>query len=61
MFTNVISILSGLSVGGLIGAYAKAIFDKRQFRFTKAFEYKEARYKALTILIMPRLALSRRT
>lgn len=44
-------ILSGLGVGGLLGAYAKALLDKQQLKFSKLFDYKEARYKALAILM----------
>jgi hypothetical protein len=52
MLNEVIAILSGLGVGGLLGAFAKSILDKRQLKFTKVFDYKETRYKALTILML---------
>jgi hypothetical protein len=35
----------------LLGAYAKAVLDKRQLKFSKVFEYKEARYKAIMIMM----------
>ena len=44
-------VLSGLGIGGLVGAYAKALLDKQQLKFSKLFDYKESRYKALTILM----------
>lgn len=44
-------VLSGLGVGGLLGAYAKAVLDKQQLKFSKLFDFKEVRYKALTILM----------
>ena len=43
-------VVSSVGVGRLLGAYAKAVFDKRQFKFSKVFEYKEKRYRALVIL-----------
>lgn len=52
MLSNIVSILAGLGVGGLLGIFAKSILDKRQFKFTKVFDYKEVRYKALTILML---------
>jgi hypothetical protein len=44
-------LLSGLGVGGLIGAYAKSLLDQRQLRFSKVFDFKEVRYKAIMILM----------
>jgi hypothetical protein len=52
MLSNIVSILSGLGVGGLLGVFAKSALDKRQLKFTKVFDYKETRYKALTILML---------
>lgn len=52
MLSNVVAILSGLGVGGLLGVFAKSALDKRQLKFTKVFDYKETRYKALTILML---------
>lgn len=59
MIANITSILAGLGVGGLLGVYAKALLDKGQFRFTKAFEYKEIRYKALAILMLTAVSQSK--
>lgn len=44
-------LLSGLGVGGLVGAYAKSFLDQRQLKFSKVFDFKEARYKAIMILM----------
>lgn len=43
--------LSTLGLGGLLGAYAKAVLDKRQLKFSKVFDYKERRYQAITIMM----------
>lgn len=51
MINSLALILSGLGVGGLLGAYGKALLDKQQLKFSKLFDYKEARYKALTIMM----------
>jgi hypothetical protein len=51
MINSLALVLSGLGVGGLLGAYAKALLDKQQFKYTKLFDYKEARYKAISVLI----------
>jgi hypothetical protein len=51
-------IISSLGIGGLLGAFAKAIFDKRQLRFSKVFDYKERRYQAIVILMWAALNLS---
>lgn len=51
MLESVILVLSGLGIGGVLGVLAKSILDKRQFKFTKVFDYKEVRYKAIMILI----------
>lgn len=58
MLNDIIAILSGLGVGGLLGAFAKAALDKRQLKFTKVFDYKETRYKALTILMLTAVSAS---
>lgn len=52
MANRVALILSGLGVGGLLGTFAKAVPDKRQLKFTKVFDYKEARYKATAVLVL---------
>lgn len=50
--TEIISLISGLGLGGLLGALAKSLLDKQQMRFTKIFDFKEARYKAISILML---------
>jgi phosphopantetheinyl transferase (holo-ACP synthase) len=52
MINEVALALSSLGVGGLLGVFAKSFLDKRQLKFSKVFEYKEARYKAITILML---------
>lgn len=50
--TNAVAlVLSSLGVGGLLGAFAKAVLDKRQLKFSKVFDYKERRYQAIVILM----------
>lgn len=44
-------VLSGLGIGGLLGAFAKSVLDKRQLKFSKVFDYKERRYQAIIILM----------
>lgn len=51
MLENVILILSGLGLGGLLGVFVKSFLDKQHHKFSKVFEYKEARYKAIMILM----------
>lgn len=51
-------IISSLGVGGLLGVFAKAVFDKRQLRFSKVFDYKERRYQAIVIMMWAALDLS---
>jgi len=51
VLTQITLVLTSLGLGGLLGAYAKAVLDKRQLKFTKIFEYKEARYKAIMIMM----------
>jgi hypothetical protein len=51
MLNNIVLLLSGLGIGGLLGAFAKSFLDKQQHKFSKVFEYKEARYKAIMILM----------
>lgn len=51
MLNQITLALTILGLGGLLGAYAKAVLDKRQLKFTKIFEYKEARYKAIMIMM----------
>lgn len=48
----VISLASGLSLGSLIGIFAKSALDKQRFRFTKVFDFKERRYQAISILML---------
>ena len=45
-------VVSSLGVGGLLGVFAKSILDKRQLKFSKVFDYKEVRYKAIAILML---------
>lgn len=52
MLNEVALALSSLGVGGLLGVFAKSFLDKRQLKFSKVFDYKEARYKAITILML---------
>lgn len=46
-----ITVLFSLGIGGLLGVFAKSFLDKQQHKFSKVFEYKEARYKAIMILM----------
>jgi hypothetical protein len=52
MTVEIVSLVSGLGFGGLLGVFAKSALDKRQMRFAKVFDFKEVRYKALTILML---------
>ena len=52
MTAEIVSLVSGLGLGGLLGVFAKSALDKRQMKFTKVFDFKEVRYKALTILML---------
>lgn len=52
MLNEIALVISSLGVGGLLGAFAKSFLDKRHLKFTKVFDYKEARYKAMTILML---------
>lgn len=52
MWNEIALALSSLGVGGLLGVFAKSILDKRQLKFSKVFDYKEVRYKAITILML---------
>jgi hypothetical protein len=52
MLNQLALILSSLGVGGLLGVFAKSVLDKRQLKFSKVFDYKEVRYKAITILML---------
>jgi hypothetical protein len=52
MWDDIALVLSSLGVGSLLGIFAKSILDKRQLMFTKGFEFKEVRYKAITILML---------
>lgn len=51
MISELALILSSLGIGGLLGAFAKSLLDKRQLKFSKVFDYKERRYQAITILM----------
>jgi hypothetical protein len=51
MIETVTLALSALGIGGLLGVIAKSFFDKQHHKFSKVFEYKEARYKAIMILM----------
>ena len=51
MVSDITFLISALGVGGVLGAIVKYFFDKRQLRFSKVFKYKEARYKAIMILM----------
>jgi len=52
MINEIALILSSLGVGSLLGVFAKSFLDKRHLKFTKVFDYKEVRYKAITILML---------
>jgi len=52
MLNQLALILSSLGIGGLLGAFAKSFLDKRQLKFSKVFDYKEVRYKAIAILML---------
>jgi len=52
MITEIISLVSGLSLGSILGVFAKSSLDMQQMRFTKVFDFKEVRYKAMTILML---------
>ena len=45
-------ILTSLLSGGILGVVIKGILDKRYHRFSQAFEFKQARYKAISILML---------
>lgn len=51
MLNTVAVVLTSLGVGSLLGVFGKAVLDKRQLKFSKAFEFKEKRYQALMILM----------
>jgi hypothetical protein len=52
MIPEIVSLVSGLGLGGLLGIFAKSVLDKQQMRFAKVFDFKEVRYKAMTILML---------
>jgi hypothetical protein len=60
MVNELALVLSALGLGGLLGAFAKAVLDKQQLKFTKVFEFKEARYKAIVIMMWAALNLDGR-
>ncbi len=51
MTENITLILSALGIGSLLGVFVKSFLDKQQHKFSKVFEYKETRYKAIMILM----------
>jgi len=51
MLNQIMLAVTSLGVRGLLGAFAKAVLDKRQLKFSKVFEYKEARYKVIMVLM----------
>jgi hypothetical protein len=51
MATNIALILSSLGIGGLLGGFIQSFLNKQQYKFSKIFEFKEARYKAIAILL----------
>lgn len=46
MIDSILLIFSGAGIGGVLGIFAKSLLDKQHLKFSKIFEYKEARYKA---------------
>jgi len=55
MLNEIALVISSLGAGGLLGVFAKSFLDKRQLKFTKVFDYKESRYKAMSILMLTAL------
>lgn len=53
-------LLSSLSVGGLLTVLLKSFVGKKRLRYSKAFEYREARYKATLILLWTKVAFADR-
>lgn len=51
VLNEIVLILSGVGVGGLLGVFAKAMLDRRHLKFAKVFDYKQTRYQALVILM----------
>jgi len=51
MINNIILVVSSLGVGGFLGVFVKSFLDKQYHKFSKVFEYKEVRYKAIMILM----------
>lgn len=51
-FENVISIISILGIGGVLGAYFKSLWDKNSTIALQKQEYKEVRYKCIMILML---------
>jgi hypothetical protein len=45
-------VISSLGLGGLLGVFAKSALDKRQLKFSKVFDFKEVRYKAIAMLML---------
>ena len=45
-------VISSLGLGGLLGIFAKSVLDKRQLKFSKIFDFKEVRYKAIAMLML---------
>jgi hypothetical protein len=52
MSNEIALVISSLGVGGLLGVFAKSFLDRRQLKFSKLFEYKEERYRAMANLML---------
>jgi len=52
MLSQLALALSSLGVGGLLGVFAKSALDRQHLKFSKVFDYKEVRYKAISILML---------
>ena len=51
MASSATLLLSGLGIGGLLTLLMKAVLDKREYRFSKIFDFKGRRYQAILILM----------
>lgn len=45
MITEILSLVAGLGLGGVLGIFAQSALDKQKVKFTKVFDFKEARYR----------------
>ncbi len=52
---NVLSVLSLLGVGGLLGAYSQALWERKNTILLQKQEFKETRYKCIILLLLARL------